>query len=232
MEYFTKDIDKCAIKECCADEEKEAMCCIEKGEINKACAFLCYLSYMYLTQKLLKTTILHDIVYGFLETKTTVFIVFKGTSRFNEVITDIKFFKTDDEFGIPGRIHRGFYDTLKDDIPVLVHKIKTILDGRKLILTGHSLGGALACILHAYIQKKEPELDSELITLGAPRVGDKPFAKFLSTTKASRIVNRGDIVTMIPTINYYHHYKEIAIGTRFTIPGASKHSILKYIQNL
>jgi len=232
MEYFTKNIDTYSLKECCTDEEQEALCCIERGDTNKACAFLCYLSYMYLTQTLLVTTVLHDIVYGVLETPTIVFIVFKGTSRFNEVMTDIKFLKTDDDFDIPGRIHRGFYDTLKDDIPVIIHKLKSILDGRRLVITGHSLGGALACILHAYIQKKEPELGSELITLGAPRIGDKGFSTFISTTKALRIVNRGDIVTMIPTINYYHHDKEITIGTRFTIPGASKHSILKYIQNL
>lgn len=232
MNFLTKNIDDYTLKECCTDEERQALKCVEDGNLFKACALFSYLSYMYLTQKLLDTTVLKDIVYGFLETKTIVFIVFKGTSRFNEVITDIKFFKTDDEFDIPGKIHTGFYETLKDDIPVIIQRIKSILNGRKLVITGHSLGGALACILHAYIQRKEPELDSELISLGAPRIGDKSFSKFITLTKASRIVNRGDIVTMIPTINYYHHDKEYLIGRKFSIPGASKHSILEYIKYL
>jgi hypothetical protein len=65
-------------------------------------------------------------------------------------------------------------------------------DPAKLVLTGHSLGAALAT-LAATVWR--PNL---LVTLGSPRVGDATFAATLSRTKVVRLVDCCDGVTDVP----------------------------------
>ena len=52
----------------------------------------------------------------------------------------------------------------------------------KVYITGHSLGGALSIIFFAQAMHEEKHWikNAHLYTYGAPRVGDKDFAEFLS----------------------------------------------------
>jgi hypothetical protein len=76
-------------------------------------------------------------------------------------------------------------------------------DGSKLILTGHSLGAAMAT-LAATIWRPE-----WLVTLGSPRVGDAAFAATAVATQKVRFVDCCDAVTEVPLeLGGYRHVGE------------------------
>lgn len=101
----------------------------------------------------------------------------------------------------PGMVHCGFrraYESLHDSIDAW---LRGEAAGRsRLLLCGHSLGAALAC-LAASVHR--PEL---LFTLGAPRVGDGDFVQGLAGVEAMRVVNCCDLVTRLPPteLGYAH----------------------------
>ena len=84
----------------------------------------------------------------------------------------------------------------------------------QVIVTGHSLGGALASIISFAIKKENLFTnDVVLITYGQPRTGNYYFAEYVTNNvnKIFRIVKKGDIVVTIPLhtplfkeFTYYH----------------------------
>lgn len=48
---------------------------------------------------------------------------------------------------------------------------------KRLTITGHSLGGAVGALLAYYFAARYPDMTVELISFGAPNVGDEGFAK-------------------------------------------------------
>lgn len=80
--------------------------------------------------------------------------------------------------------------------------------GFKLIITGHSLGGALATIFAFGAAALDDALAPKpvtLISIAAPYVGDESFAnsfqlmESLGRLRCCRVVNQHDVVTMFPT---------------------------------
>jgi hypothetical protein len=108
-----------------------------------------------------------------------------------------------------GRVHAGFATAIR----ALLHQIRQWigdiqLDPGKLIVTGHSLGAAMATLAASVLH---PGL---LVTLGSPRVGD---ARFISTVQAAniqRIVDCCDVVTRVPPPGVYTHLPTFTYITR------------------
>ena len=69
----------------------------------------------------------------------------------------------------------------------------------KIMMTGHSLGGALSVMGAAFLQNTYKNVEC-LYTLGQPRVGNDKFAAFMTEfiPNTFRIVNYGDQVPHIP----------------------------------
>lgn len=184
-----------------------------------------------------------ELVYGVFYTGEFIVVSFKGTSTYRDVLNDIKFIQVEDDYNIPGKIHRGFNNIVSNDkmiekIEEKVNKIASDLFIKDVYITGHSLGGALASVFHAYLTLSDmstedylhSNVNPQLVTFGCPRVGDKDFSK--NIRNSIRVVNGNDIVTKIPVFSY-NHYKDLnSIGSYFSFRLFSDHHISKYYKNL
>ncbi|KAG1739802.1 Alpha/Beta hydrolase protein [Suillus occidentalis] len=81
-------------------------------------------------------------------------------------------------------------------------------------VSGHSLGGAIACIAALSIRTTFPDAALRLFTFGQPRTGDHSFAELVETVIGIDNIFRGvhsfdGVPTMIPTrLGYRHHATE------------------------
>ena len=83
--------------------------------------------------------------------KFILYVIFRGTVSKKNIYTDIKMTKVneDKDFYLPGKIHTGFYKAYKNIKNILYNLINIILSTSKvtnIVITGHSLGGALATL--------------------------------------------------------------------------------------
>ena len=96
-----------------------------------------------------------------------------------------------------GNVHRGFKAAIIEvwsDLDDYISRLKK--NNRKIWITGHSLGAALATLAAAGNLSVQG-----LYTFGSPRVGDLEF-KAHFTTNTYRFVNNNDIVTRVPPRQY------------------------------
>ena len=149
-------------------------------------------------------------------------------------------------------IHKGFIDTFKKEFKNSIVDQEFLRNHiinhpeKKIIVSGHSLGGALAYLCAediAYNWKKHYKNNNiklYCITFGAPRIGNKCFKNYYDkrVPHTFRISYGNDIVTKIPPVflNYRHTGKHYNLGTNmklFHILSAFKdHEIGNYINAL
>lgn len=102
----------------------------------------------------------------------------------------------------PGRVHEGFAEAFEACWPKLAALASTDGDARPIIMTGHSLGGALATLAAARVRS------SLLYSFGAPRIGNRAFAFALDREgeRLHRYVNYRDPVPSLPPglLGYRH----------------------------
>ncbi|MBW1818952.1 MAG: lipase family protein [Deltaproteobacteria bacterium] len=120
---------------------------------------------------------------------------------FADLIIDLKIRQTD-WYG-SGKVHRGFKEALDE----VWHQLSQYLAGlhlkdRRIWLTGHSLGAALATLAADRLRGVQ-----NVYTFGSPKVGNAEFQN-LFKDHAYRIVNNADIVTKLPPGYGYTHVGE------------------------
>lgn len=138
------------------------------------------------------------------ETESNIVVAFRGTEPsptevFLDYVIDLTLRQVDWMPGY-GQVHQGFlaaFTSLAESIEG--HFWKAIAAKKNCILTGHSLGGALATLFAAYIRQKH-HLPVMLYTFGSPRVGDSAFSKKFNQSgiHAFRIHNSRDLISKIP----------------------------------
>lgn len=144
-------------------------------------------------------------------TDGTTLLSFRGTQpdNFQDLIADLRA----NLVAWPesaGRVHDGFavaVRALRPQILEWIDSAKPQLD--KLILTGHSLGAAMAT-LAASIWRP-----AWLVTIGSPRVGDAVFVETVAAKYSVRFVDCCDAVTEVPPeIGGYVHIKDYKYLTK------------------
>jgi hypothetical protein len=140
----------------------------------------------------------------------TTYVAFRGTQSDNlsNPVTDMKAWRT--RWPGPGRVHAGFAAaycgkspghgrSLREQVADWLAKVAP----QELVLTGHSLGAALATLCAA------DHAQARLVTIGSPRVGDRAFADTFKGREAARYVNCADVVTTVPPELGYRHVGEL-----------------------
>ena len=110
-------------------------------------------------------------------------------------------------------IHHGFWNSwtgVRDAIIPLMLQATTDYPDYRVIVTGHSLGGAVATVAAAALRKQSEHLAlaTELYSFGSPRVTNKKGAKWMSeqSNKSWRITSKNDVVPrLLPRLTGYHH---------------------------
>jgi esterase/lipase len=138
---------------------------------------------------------------GFIASNSKQIVIsIRGTSSFQDWLIDLDIMHAKNPFG-PGYVHQGFLEAFNSIKDIIDDYYKNNGKDKEIIITGHSLGGAVATLIAAYLRSQKNCQKVMLYTFGSPRVGNKDFAAQFSTGFSFpyfRIVNNNDIVTKIP----------------------------------
>lgn len=135
------------------------------------------------------------------------------------------------------KVHTGFLASYKQ-VRSFIHK--SIAKYSKVIIYGHSLGGAIATLCAVDINYNFPGTDIGVITTGSPKVGNNAFISSYNRRipDTVRIVNGRDIVPSIPPdiCGFKHVSSETLIGSARKHPLSIKdhlaHNYLREISKL
>ena len=141
----------------------------------------------------------------------TFVVAFRGSEETGlaDWITDAKIIQALFPYGnnkfTDALTHRGFneaYQSVRDSV---IEAVKNS-PHKRVICTGHSLGGALAVLCALDIQCNLPDKTITCYTYGAPKVGNDKFAAACQQQipQLFRFVNGADIVPNIPPGTYQH----------------------------
>ena len=180
--------------------------------------------------------------FGFIiESDDSIIIAFRGTTSEADTISDLIARQTPYPWiDNVGNTHLGFTEIYTKARSQIIEVLAKCDPNKRLIITGHSLGGALAtlCALDlAYNTKFAPPI---VYTYGAPRVGDPTFAAAynLKIPFNHRIVIEGDLIPFIPPtiykipsnskVYFYHHVKGEFVLHFLTDSLAKNHALINY----
>mgnify|MGYP003328226683 CR=1 FL=1 len=148
----------------------------------------------------------------------TLFVAFRGSSNLENWIDDAQFSHTCFNNNIC--IDKGFHKLYEKLNQTIIKKLNKH-QNKNLLITGHSLGAALATLLTYELNK---DYNISLVTFGSPRVGNKEFVKDMlkHSFLSNRVTHYFDIVPHLPQeiLNYKHLPGEIwfnELNTHFKI---------------
>lgn len=160
---------------------------------------------------------------GIAKDPDAIIIAFRGTqeSSIQNWIEDLFWKQLDIDY--PGMsdamVHRGFYyayhnTTLRPAILNALERAKKVYGDTKIIVTGHSMGGAMASFCGLDLVVNQNAQDVQVMTFGQPRVGNAAFASYYNklVPNTIRVTNSHDMVPHLPPYYYYfprktyHHF--------------------------
>ena len=160
-------------------------------------------------------------------------VAFQGTQDFDQMLTDIDV----GTIHIPGMgdVHRGFLMAARS----VSIRVGVALEGKPAIITGHSLGGALAIVLAA-LRCLGGHPPKAVMTFGAPRVsiGQTMAALFAKWSVPIMMYRHGaDPVPEVPlnlglVADWRHPVNLTQLGESGGLPDLEDHRITGYVSGL
>ncbi|CAB3396866.1 unnamed protein product [Caenorhabditis bovis] len=135
-----------------------------------------------------------------------IVVAVTATNHFTQLMaqTATVFLAMMDEIALGGKVMtyyaQGYQSVINNNFnEKLANAIEKFPDF-EILLTGHSLGGAMATILSLHVARSFPNKHVKLCTWSAPRIGDVEFAKLHmeNVHESYRVVRDGDFVPDSP----------------------------------
>ncbi|KAM0962785.1 hypothetical protein ACFX2A_022343 [Malus domestica] len=164
---------------------------------------------------------------GVAQDPNAIIIAFRGTQEHSiqNWIEDLFWKQLDLDYpGMPdSMVHHGFYNayhntTIRPGILNAVERAREYYGDIGIIVTGHSMGGAMASFCALDLRVNQREKDVQVMTFGQPRIGNAAFASYYSTLVPNtlRVTNSHDMVphlppyyTYFPQKTYHHFPREV-----------------------
>ena len=160
-------------------------------------------------------------------------VAFRGTEYFKDWLDDFDF-APEPYSPIPGRgtVHTGFqivYAAVRDNVRKLVQSKAAAC--KELLITGHSLGGALSALAAPdLLNDVAANLAPIVYTWAEPRVGHPDFVRYFDfrVNICYRIVNIWDVVPHLPPVLalYEHEGSSLHIDSGFTLDIVHNHVLI------
>lgn len=178
---------------------------------------------------------------GFIiQSKREIIISFRGTEDITDIFKDVELIQVNFPFvSQAGKTHKGFTKIYRKR--VRKHVMDTLLhlsNRKKLYITGHSLGGALATLCALDVAVNTTFKQPILYTFGSPRVGNSAFVSSYNSImeQSIRVINAYDMVPRFPPqsllgTKYHHVEQELPIRFLFFNP-LDNHDIGHYFKKL
>ncbi|MFJ4248448.1 Lipase (class 3) [Pseudomonas helmanticensis] len=97
-----------------------------------------------------------------------------------------------------GKAHQGFYLAYEAINTFIQTYLNRFHIDQKVIICGHSLGGAIATLLAEALRQGTNKYDVLLYTYGSPRAGDADFVQGAAALAHHRMVNDNDPIPSVP----------------------------------
>ncbi|WP_395608227.1 lipase family protein [Pseudomonas sp. B22129] len=127
-----------------------------------------------------------------------ILISVRGTVSGADILRDANAHQVNFAEGV-GRVHEGFYQACQAMRDFVLRYLEKFHVRQRIIICGHSLGGAIALLLAEGL-RRTPDRDYNILlyTYGAPRAADAEFTDGASSLVHHRIVNHNDPVPSVP----------------------------------
>ncbi|MBS9535261.1 lipase family protein [Mycobacterium sp. M1] len=164
----------------------------------------------------------------------TAFAAFRGSSDAADWIADFDFIPTDyTPVAGFGQVHRGFQDVYRCARESLATGLlDAVQDCDHILVTGHSLGAALAVLAAPDIARAMPPntIEPRLVTFAGPKAGLTDFAAAFGAAIECcyRVVNFLDIVPLLPPDPYVHVGVGISVDSGGKIDFGWRHGLAAY----
>jgi hypothetical protein len=121
-----------------------------------------------------------QVFVGFDATRNMTVVSFRGSKTLLNWIANLEFAHTDSPFAecLNCYVHRGFlddYNSVAVQVFVAVNQIRERYGSKRVLVTGHSLGGVLATLAAIDLKLHDSFSDVMVITFGEPRLGNAQF---------------------------------------------------------
>lgn len=167
-----------------------------------------------------ETKIIHEselAIIGYNKQYNSLFVGFRGSSNIQNWLDNLQIKQITPYDNKLIAVDDGFYkiyNALKNDLYTHLNKFVTKYNTNDVLLTGHSLGAAIATLFaFDFCYYTQPYHVYSLITFGSPRVGNNDFSNYMHgcNISSTRVTHYYDVVPHVPEelLGYKHVSHEI-----------------------
>lgn len=146
---------------------------------------------------------------GYSSSQQAIYVAFRGSESVQNWIDNLDVVLTPYPLCSGCNVHKGFYEAEQSSIAVIIKEVKSLKSkypSYPVILTGHSLGAALATLttMDLMVNGVTPV---RMFNYGSPRVGDDAFAAYVSARIVDRyrVTHHKDMVPHSPMHERFTH---------------------------